>query len=119
MVAIAAIGAIVAARAIDDAPARGAFFFATTLATFNGVAALALAAIGSRSASTKGFFASVFGGMVARMATSGVGILVAVKFWSLPAVTLAVSFLAFTALFTVFEVALWSRQTFSPRTQLS
>jgi hypothetical protein len=108
-----------AARMIVDERAENAVLLAGILATCNGVAALALAQTGGRAKSTKGFFGAVFGGMVLRMATTLVGFLAAVKVLLLPATPFAVALLVFTALFTAAEVILWSRQTFSPKVELS
>lgn len=119
MTAFAATSCLLATRLIADPPSESAVLLATILATANAVAAVGLAQLGARSSSTKGFFGAVFGGMVLRMATTLLGFVVAVKLLFLPATFFAVALLFFTALFTVAEVTLWSRQSFSPQVELS
>lgn len=99
--------------------AGAAAALAAAIAGFNGAAALVLAEAGSRSTSTRGFFAAVFGGMVLRMGLTLGAFVAAVRLLALPATPFAVSLLAFTGLFMAAELRLWSRQNFSPRSQLS
>lgn len=119
MALLGGISGLTATRTFGDSATGNAVAAAASLATFNGLSALALAGVGARQASTKGFFAAVFGGMVLRMAMTLAGFLAGVKLLLLPATSFAVALLVFSGLFTAAEIALWSRQNFSPRTQLS
>ncbi len=119
MTVFGAASYLVAAGLLDDARSETAVGLAALIATGNGVAALVLSQIGASLPSTMGFFGAVFGGMVLRMATTLFGLLVGTKVLLLPVVPFAVALLAFTALFTAAEVALWSRQNFSPKVQIS
>lgn len=117
--AFAAASCLGAAGFVTDPGALDAVRLAALIATFNGVGALVLSHVGATRATNLGFFGAVFGGMVLRMATTLAGLLIGVKILLLPAVPFAVALLTFTALFTAAEVALWSRQNFSPKVQLS
>lgn len=119
MALLAGFCGIAATRVFADAATGQAVAAGAALAAFNGLSALVLAGLGARQASTKGFFSAVFGGMVLRMATTLAGFLAGVKLLLLPATSFAVSLLLFSGAFTAAEIALWSRQNFSPRTQLS
>lgn len=119
MALLAGICGLAATRIFSDGATGNAVAAAASLAAFNGLSALALAGVGARQASTKAFFSAVFGGMVLRMATTLAGFLAGVKLLLLPATPFAVALLVFSGLFTAAEIALWSRQNFSPRTQLS
>jgi hypothetical protein len=119
MALLAGICGIAATRMFPEDAVGNAVAAAAGLAAFNGLSALALACLGARQESTKGFFSAVFGGMVLRMATTLTGFLVGVKLLLLPATPFAVALLVFSGLFTAAEITLWSRQNFSPRTQLS
>ena len=119
MTAFAAMSCLVVGGVLADPGALAAVQLAALIATFNGVGALVLSHVGASRATNLGFFGAVFGGMVLRMGTTLAGLLIGVKILLLPAVPFAVALLAFTALFTVAEVALWSRQNFSPKVQLS
>ncbi|MBP6704153.1 MAG: hypothetical protein KBH14_02935 [Vicinamibacteria bacterium] len=109
---------VVAGFTADPGP-LAAVQLAALIATFNGVGALVLSHVGATRSTNAGFFGAVFGGMVLRMGTTLAGLLIGVKILLLPAVPFAVALLTFTALFTAAEVALWSRQNFSPKVQLS
>lgn len=117
--AFAAVSCLVAAGFVADPGARAAVQLAALIGAFNGVGALVLSHVGAGRPTNAGFFGAVFGGMVLRMATTLAGMLIGVKILLLPAVPFAVALLAFTAVFTAAEVALWSRQNFSPKVQLS
>lgn len=119
MIAFSACTCFAASRLISDLPSERAVLYAAALATLNAVCALGLSRLGAQYPSTKGFFGAIFGGMVLRMGLTLSGLVLGLKALALPALPLAVSLLAFTALFTTAEVALWSRQDFSPRGQLS
>lgn len=119
MALLAGICGLAATRIFPDGATGNAVAAAASLAAFNGLSALALAGVGARQVSTKAFFSAVFGGMVLRMATTLAGFLLGVKLLLLPIPPFAVALLVFSGLFTAAEIALWSRQNFSPRTQIS
>jgi hypothetical protein len=119
MTVFAAASCLLATGLLSDPAAKAAVLFSAVLTTGNGLCALLLSHIGSKRSSMKAFFGAVFGGMVLRMGTTLAGLAVGLKVLLLPAFPLAVALLAFTGLFTAAEVALWSRQNFSPRVQLS
>lgn len=119
LTASAAAACLLAVRLIADGGSENAVLLAALLATCNAIIALGLAQTGARSKSLKGFFSAIFGGMILRMATTLVGFLAGVRVLLLPAVPFAVALMIFTGVFTVAEIALWSRQNFSPRTEFS
>lgn len=119
MTAFAAASCLIVMGFLADEGSETAVLLATAIATFNGLCALVLSQVGAARATNLGFFGAVFGGMVLRMATTLAGLLIGVKILLLPALPLALALLTFTALFTAAEVALWSRQNFSPKVQLS
>lgn len=119
MTVFAAISCMVATRLASDRTAETAVLISALLATVNGVGALALSHLGSRWSSTKAFMGAVFGGMVLRMGLTLTGFLIGLRVLELPAALFAATLLTFTALFTAAELAVWSRQNFSPRVQQS
>jgi hypothetical protein len=119
MAVFAAATCLVALSLTSDPAAETAFLLSALLAVLNGLSSLLLSHIGARRSSTKGFFGAVFGGMVLRMATTLAGFVMGVKVLLLPAVPFALALLILTGVFTIAEVALWSRQDFSPRVQPS
>jgi len=102
-----------------DPGAETAVWISALIATGNGLSALALSHLGANRSSTRAFFGAIFGGMALRMGTTLAGCAVGVKVLLLPVAPFAASLLAFTALFTAAEVALWSRQNFSRKVQVS
>ena len=119
MTLFAAASCLVAASLASNAAAELAVLFSALIATGNGVFALLLSHLGSQRQSLKGFFGAVFGGMVLRMGTTLGGFAIGLKVLLLPPALFAATLLTFTTLFTAAEVALWSRQDFSPRVQPS
>ena len=119
MTAFAVASCWIATTLIADPSSQQAVRLSAALATMNGVCALLLAYVGATRKSTKAFFGAVLGGMVLRMATMLGGFMVGLKVLMLPALPFAVALLGYTGLFTAAEVALWSRQNFSSRVQLS
>lgn len=116
--AAATVSSGVAAVAFVDESAMGtAVLCAATLSSFNALCALGLAEIGATRKSTKAFFGAVFGGMLARMATTLAGLFVAVRIFHLPIAPFTVTLLGCTAVFTAVETAIWSRQNFSSQVQ--
>lgn len=119
MTLFAAASCQIATSFISDPGARTAVFLSALLATGNGLCALLLSHLGSSRRTTKAFFGAVLGGMVFRMGTTLGGFVFGLKVLLLPIVPLAAALLSFTACFTAAEVTLWSRQSFSPKVQLS
>ena len=119
MTTFSAVGCLIVAGLTSDSSAETAVFVSALIATGNGLCALLLTHLGSRRGSTKAFFGAIFGGMALRTGTTLAGLLVGVKVLLLPALPFAAALLTFTGVFTAAEVTLWSRQTFSPRVQLS
>ena len=119
MTIFAAASCLVATRLTSDRAAETAVLFSALLATANALCALLFSHFGARRRSTKAFFGAVLGGMLLRMGTTLTGFVIGLKILLLPAVTFAVALLAYTGLFIAAEIALWSRQNFSPRVQSS
>ena len=119
MTAFSAVCCLVVAGVNPDPRASAAVFVSALIATGNALCALLLSHLGTKAGTMKAFFRAVFGGMVLRMGTTLAGLLVGVKVLLLPVLPFAVSLLTFTGVFTAAEIALWSRQNFSPRVQPS
>lgn len=115
----AAASCLVAASLIADPDSEQAVLLAALLATANALCALVLAHLGASRPSTRGFFGAVMGGMLLRMGTTLAGFAVGLRLLMLPTIPLALALVAYTGLFTAAELALWSRQDFSPRVRLS
>ncbi len=110
---------VLVTRLSTDRSAETAVLISALLATVNGVGALALSNLGARWSSTKAFLGAVFGGMVLRMGLTLAVFVIGLRILELPAAPFAAALLIFTALFTAAELAVWSRQDFSPRVQQS
>ena len=110
--------AVFSLRATEET-AAAAVNAGAAVSVLNALSALALASFGASRGSMQMFFATVFGGMLFRLGTTLIGLLVAIRILDLPAIPFAVSLLAFSTLFTALEAFQWSRQDFSPRVQRS
>lgn len=115
----AAASCLLATRLIPDSGAATAVLFSALLATVNALSALLLSHLGVARRSMKGFFGAIIGGMFFRMAATLAGFAAGLKILLLPPTALAAALLTYTGLFMAAEVALWSRQDFSGRTQAS
>jgi len=113
----AAGSSLIAVRMSADTAVETAVLFSAVLATANALCSLLLSHLGATRVSTKGFFGAILGGMLLRMGTTLAGFVIGLKVLFLPAVTFAAALLTYTGLFIAAEVALWSRQSFSPRVQ--
>ncbi len=117
MTLFAAASSLIAVRLTSDTAAETAVLFSALLATVNALVALLLSHLGSTRTSTKAFFGAVLGGMLLRMGATLAGFVIGLKVLLLPSITFAAALLTYTGLFIAAEVALWSRQSFSPRVQ--
>ncbi len=103
----------------DNGAIVSAVRFSALVATMNALSALWLTHLGGRRRSTRAFFGAVLGGMLFRMTATLVGFVVGLRLLALPTAALAAALLSYTLLFTGIEIALWSRQSFSPQVRLS
>ena len=115
----AAASCLLATRLIPDSAASTAVLFSALLATANALLALLLSHVGLSRSSTKAFFGAIIGGMFFRMAATLAGFVAGLKVLLLPPAALTAALLTYTGLFMAAEVALWSWQDFSGRTQAS
>jgi hypothetical protein len=119
MTVFAAVSCLLAGRLASNPASETAVLLSALLATGNALCALLLSHIGATRRSLKAFFGAVLGGMLLRMGTTLAGFVIGLKVLLLPALPFAAALLIFTGLFTAAEVALWSRQGFSPRAEPS
>lgn len=103
VIGLLAVSLVIADALVDPATFR-AIAYSAGVTGANALVAYALAIVGERRNSTRGFFLAVLGGMAIRMVLVLAAVVAGIRILGFSSGPLAVSFLAYTGIFMALEV---------------